>query len=82
MIFGFLLIGSFIGWLSNFFSGERGIQLWPSILIGSGSALFGGLLVGVLDLSGSGFIAAIAAVSVLFTINTFRKQDPIFAEPR
>ncbi len=82
MILAYLLIGAFIGWISNFFSGERGIKLIPSILIGAGSALFGGLLVQLFDLSGSGFIALIASIAVLFTVNTFRKKKPIFAEPR
>lgn len=82
MILAYLFIGAFIGWISHFFSGERGVKLIPSIFVGAGSALFGGLLVRLFELSGAGFMAAMASVLVLFTVNTFRKKDPIFAEPR
>jgi len=78
--FGFLTLGTLVGWLSHTFSGARGIKLLPSILIGAVSALIGGSVVLYFDLQGSGFYAAIAAVGILFTINAFRKQKPIFVD--
>lgn len=79
--FGFLTLGTIIGWLSHTFSGTHGIKLLPSILIGAIAALIGGLIVMFFELRGSGFYAAIASVGVLFTINAFRKKKPIFVEP-
>ncbi len=80
-IFGFLTLGSLIGWLSHTFSGEHGIKLIPSIIIGALAALIGGSVVNIFDLWGSGFFACITSTGILFTINTFRKKDPIFVEP-
>ncbi len=80
-IFGFLTLGAFIGWLSHTFSGEHGIKLLPSIIIGAVGALVGGIIVNLFGLLGSGFYAAITSVGILFTINTFRKKEPIFVEP-
>lgn len=77
--FGFLTLGTLIGWLSHTFSGDRGIKLLPSIIIGVIGALTGGTIVILFDLLGSGFYAAITSAGVLFTINAFRKKKPIFA---
>lgn len=79
-IFGFLTLGTLIGWLSHTFSGTHGIKLLPSILIGGIAALIGGSVVMYFGLKGSGFYAAIASVGMLFTINAFRKKKPIFVE--
>ncbi|MEO9885632.1 MAG: hypothetical protein ABJR05_09775 [Balneola sp.] len=78
--FGFLTLGTLIGWLSHTFSGAHGIKLLPSILIGAIGALIGGSVVMFFDLQGSGFYSAIASVGILFTINAFRKKKPIFVE--
>ncbi|MFY0697709.1 MAG: hypothetical protein JXR11_07645 [Balneola sp.] len=78
--FGFLTLGTFIGWLSHTFSGAHGIKMVPSILTGAIAALIGGAIVLFFDLRGSGFYAAITSTGTLFTINTFRKKKPIFTE--
>lgn len=80
--FGFLTLGTLIGWLSHTFSGEHGIKLLPSVIIGALGALIGGSLVIWFDLLGSGYYAAITATGILFTINAFRKKKPIFVEPK
>jgi len=78
--FGFLTLGTLIGWLSHTFSGNHGIKMLPSIIIGGFGALIGGSVVMYFQLKGSGFYAAIASVGILFTINAFRKKKPIFVE--
>jgi uncharacterized membrane protein YeaQ/YmgE (transglycosylase-associated protein family) len=78
--FGFLTLGAIIGWLSHTFSGNHGIKLIPSIIVGIMGALIGGSLVLYFDLKGSGFYAAIASTGILFTINAFRKKKPIFVD--
>jgi uncharacterized membrane protein YeaQ/YmgE (transglycosylase-associated protein family) len=78
--FGFLTLGTLIGWLSHTFSGSHGIKLLPSIIIGGLGALVGGSVVMYFELKGSGFYSAIASVGILFTINAFRKKKPIFTE--
>tara|TARA_R110002124_G_C8970812_1_gene515063 strand:+ start:4808 stop:5062 length:255 start_codon:yes stop_codon:yes gene_type:complete len=80
--FGFLTLGTLIGWLSHTFSGEHGIKLLPSVIIGALGALIGGSLVIWFDLLGSGYYATITATGILFTINAFRKKKPIFVEPK
>jgi uncharacterized membrane protein YeaQ/YmgE (transglycosylase-associated protein family) len=78
-IFGFLTIGALIGWLSYTFTGEHGIKLLPSIIIGVIGVLTGGSLVLLFDLLGSGIYAGITSIVTLFTFNAFRKKKPIFA---
>ena len=70
--FGFLTLGTFIGWLRNTFSGAHGIKMVPSILTGAIAALIGGSIVIFFGLQGSGFYAAITSTGALFTINAFR----------
>jgi len=78
-IFGFLTIGTLIGWLSYTFTGDHGVKLLPSIIIGAIGALTGGSLVLLFNLLGSGIYASITAIVTLFTINAFRKRRPDFA---
>ena len=80
-IFGFLTLGTITGWLSYSVLGTRGMKMMPSIIIGAVAAIIGGLVVMYFGLVGSGYYAAIASLGTLFTINAFRKKEPIFPEP-
>lgn len=79
-IFGFLTLGTIIGWLSYRIFGTRGMKMIPSVAIGAVTAIIGGLVVMYFDLVGSGYYAGIASIGTLFTINAFRKKEPIFPE--
>ena len=80
IFFGLLTLGSIIGWLSYMFSGDHGVRMIPSIIIGAISALVGGVIVKSFNLVGAGYYAAITTTLDLFTINSFRKQKPIFSK--
>lgn len=80
-IFGFLTLGTIIGWLSYRVLGKRGMRMLPSVIIGAVSAIIGGLVVMIFGLAGSGYYAAITSLGTLFTINAFKKREPIFPEP-
>lgn len=80
-IFGFLTLGTILGWISYKLFGDRGIKMVPSIIIGAIAAIIGGMVVISFELVGSGYYAGISSIGTLFTINAFRKKEPIFPEP-
>ena len=80
-LFGFLTLGTIIAWLSYRVLGTRVMKMLPRVIIGAASAIIGGLVVMYFGLAGSGYYAAIASLGTLFTINVFRKKEPVFPEP-
>lgn len=73
-------IGLVIGWLSRMIVKDRGVKLVPSLGLGVIGAMVGSAVVYIIDEPGGGFYAVIGAIGVLFTVNAFRKKDPIFGE--
>lgn len=79
MIFGYLGLGAFVGFLSHLVLQERGIKMVPSIVVAMGGGLVGGLISASFNLVGSGFYALISSFIILFTFNVFRtKKESVF----
>lgn len=79
-ILAYITIGLLIGWLSRVITKDRGMTMFPSLAFGVLGALAGTTIVHLLGLAGAAFYAVVGAVSVLFTVNVFRQDDPIFSE--
>lgn len=77
---GYILIGVIVGWMSNTFAGDRGLKMMPSLFFGAIGALLGSSIVYAAELAGAGFMALIGSIAVLFTVYTFRQDDPIYEE--
>lgn len=77
----YLTIGLFIGWLSRLITKSRGVTMLPSLAFGVLGALSGMVVVQILDLAGGAFYAVVGATGLLFTVNVFRKDEPVFADP-
>ncbi|MFN1835615.1 hypothetical protein AB2B38_010165 [Balneola sp. MJW-20] len=75
---GYALIGVLTGWVSHTFAGDRGLKLIPSLFFGITGALLGSSMVYAAELAGAGFMALIGSIAVLFTVYTFRQDEPIF----
>jgi len=75
---GYITIGLVIGWLSRIITKDRGVTMFPSLFFGILGALAGTLIVQSLGLAGGAFYAGVGAVGILFTVNVFRQNDPIF----
>jgi len=73
-------IGLLIGWLSRIITKDRGVTMWPSLFFGVVGALAGTIIVELLGLAGAAFYAVVGAVGILFTVNVFRQDKPIFTE--
>ncbi|MAL18292.1 MAG: hypothetical protein CL670_02430 [Balneola sp.] len=84
MTFMYLLayatIGLVIGWLSRLLTKQRGVTMLPSLAFGVLGALAGSFIVQTVGLAGTAFYAAVGAIGVLFTVNVFRQEEPIFTE--
>ena len=52
----------------------------PSLAFGVLGALAGSFIVQTVGLAGTAFYAAVGAIGVLFTVNVFRQEEPIFTE--
>lgn len=76
----YVTIGLFIGWLSRIITKDRGVTMWPSLFFGVLGALAGTAIVKFLGLAGAAFYAVVGALGVLFTVNVFRQDKPIFSE--
>lgn len=79
-ILGYLTLGIVTGWLSRILYGDRGVKLIPSIAFGVFGALTGAAITHLNGLAGAGFFAVMAAIGILFIVNTFRQDDPLFEE--
>ncbi len=80
-ILAYLTIGLFIGWLSRIITKDRGVEMLPSLAFGVLGAFSGMIIVNSLGLAGGAFYAVVGAVGVLFTVNVFRQDDPVFVDP-
>lgn len=76
----YITIGLVVGWLSRLITKDRGVKTIPSLFFGVLGALAGTFIVQAVGLAGTAFYAAVGAVGVLFTVNVFRQDDPIFTE--
>lgn len=79
-LLAYITMGLLIGWLSRMIVKERGVTMWPSLFFGVIGALAGTTIVHFLDLAGAAFYAVVGAVGVLFTVNVFRQEKPIFTK--
>tara|TARA_R100000908_G_scaffold17613_2_gene6744 strand:- start:39854 stop:40111 length:258 start_codon:yes stop_codon:yes gene_type:complete len=79
---GYITIGLIIGWLSRLVTKDRGVTMWPSLGFGVLGAIAGTLIVQFLGLAGAAFYAAVGAIGVLFTVNVFRQEEPIFTNTK
>ncbi len=79
---GYVTIGLVIGWLSRVITKDRGVTMLPSLAFGVLGALAGTTIVVFLDLAGTAFYAVVGAVGVLFTVNVFRQDEPIFTSTK
>lgn len=79
---GYCTIGLFIGWLFRIVTKDRGVAMIPSLGFGLLGALAGTAIIYALDLAGGAFYAAVGAVGILFTVNVFRQDDPIFVSTK
>lgn len=77
---GYALIGVLTGWIGNTFAGDRGLEIVPSLVFGVIGALLGSSMVHAAGLAGAGYMALIGSIAVLFTVFTFRQEDPVFEE--
>lgn len=77
---GYITIGIIIGWLSRIITKDRGVTMFPSLAFGVLGALAGMAIVQIIGLAGTAFYAVVGAVGVLFTVNVFRQDKPIFSE--
>lgn len=78
MILAHITIGLFVGWISYEVIGDRGINLNYSLMFGVLGAIIGLSIVQIFDLAGSAIYAAFGGVGILFIVNVFRQEDPIF----
>ena len=76
----YITIGLVIGWLSRLITKKRGVTMLPSLGFGVLGALAGTFIVQAIGLAGTAFYAVVGSVGVLFTVNVFRQNDPIFTE--
>lgn len=81
-ILAYITIGLFIGWLSRIITKDRGVTMFPSLAFGVLGALAGTTIVHLLGLAGAAFYAVVGAVGVLFTVNVFRQDEPIFKKTK
>ncbi|MBO6585047.1 MAG: GlsB/YeaQ/YmgE family stress response membrane protein [Gracilimonas sp.] len=79
-LLSYITIGLVIGWLSRVITQDRGVTMLPSIAFGVLGALAGTFIVQAVGLAGTAFYAVVGAVGVLFTVNVFRQDDPIFVD--
>lgn len=79
-LLAYITIGLVIGWLSRVITKDRGVTMYPSLAFGVLGALCGTTIVQFLDLAGAAFYAVVGAVGVLFTVNVFRQDEPIFSD--
>ncbi len=79
-LLSYITIGLVIGWLSRVITKDRGVKMLPSLAFGVLGALAGTFIVQAVGLAGSAFYAVVGSVGVLFTVNVFRQDDPIFAD--
>lgn len=79
-LLGYITIGLIIGWLSRIITKDRGVTMFPSLAFGVLGALAGMAIVQFLDLAGAAFYAVVGAIGVLFTVNVFRQDDPVFSD--
>ncbi|WP_103666086.1 GlsB/YeaQ/YmgE family stress response membrane protein [Gracilimonas amylolytica] len=79
-VLAYITIGLIIGWLSRIISKDRGITMFPSLTFGVAGALAGTAIVYLFDLAGAAIYAAVGAFALLFIVNTFRQDDPIFTD--
>jgi len=79
-ILAYATIGLVIGWLSRLITKRRGVTMLPSLAFGVLGALAGTFIVETVGLAGTAFYAAVGAIGVLFTVNVFRQEDPIFTD--
>ncbi|MGN8226699.1 GlsB/YeaQ/YmgE family stress response membrane protein [Gracilimonas sp. BCB1] len=79
-LLSYITIGLIIGWLSRVITQDRGVTMLPSLAFGVLGALAGTFIVHAVGLAGSAFYAVVGSVGVLFTVNVFRQDDPIFAD--
>lgn len=81
-VLAYITLGLFVGWLIRLISQDRGVEMIPSLFFGVLGALSGMLIVHFLDLAGGAFYAVVGAVGVLFIVNVFRQEEPIFMNTR
>ncbi|MDZ7806210.1 MAG: hypothetical protein U5K71_03745 [Gracilimonas sp.] len=74
----YISIGLVIGWLSRVIAKDRGVTMLPSLAFGVIGAMVGTAIVFMFDLAGAAIYAAVGAFALLFIVNTFRQDDPIF----
>lgn len=79
-ILGYATIGLFIGWISRLITKDRGVTMLPSLAFGVLGSLAGTAIVYALGLAGAAFYAVVGAFGVLFTVNVFRQDKPIFKD--
>ncbi|MEQ8524035.1 hypothetical protein [Gracilimonas sp.] len=79
-LLSYITIGLVIGWLSRVITKDRGVTMLPSLAFGVLGALAGTFIVQAVGLAGTAFYSVVGAVGVLFTVNVFRQDDPIFVE--
>lgn len=79
-VLAYITIGLIIGWLSRVIAKDRGVTMIPSLGFGVVGALAGTAIVYTFDLAGAAIYAAVGAFALLFTVNSFRQDDPIFTE--
>lgn len=79
-LLGYITIGLIIGWLSRIITKDRGVTMFPSLAFGVLGALAGMAIVQFLDLAGAAFYAVVGAIGVLFTVNVFRQDNPVFSD--
>lgn len=81
LIFWFIAIGLTTGFISFYMFGERGVNLIPSLVVGTVGSAIVGLLGLLLNIGGVLAFAVIGAVGFLFITNSFRqKEKPVFIE--
>ncbi|SMO84997.1 hypothetical protein [Gracilimonas mengyeensis] len=78
----YITLGLFIGWLSRVITQDRGVEMIPSLFFGVLGAVSGMLIVQFLGLAGGAFYAVVGAMGILFTVNVFRQDDPVFMETK
>lgn len=78
MILAHITIGLFIGWMSYEVVGDRGVNLIYSLIFGVLGAVIGLAIVQIFNLAGSAIYAAFGGMGILFIVNVFRQEEPIF----
>lgn len=81
-VLAYITIGLVLGWLSRVITKDRGVAMMPSLVFGVLGALAGTAIVQFLDLAGAAFYAVVGAVGILFTVNVFRQDEPIFTNAK